>query len=462
MKMLLLRPYAGHIGKVMPLGLLAVASVLKRAGHDVRILDLRLSQQPGEDLQNTLLEFDPEYVGIGLMTIEAEYAFATAAQVKSIKKDVTVIFGGPHCSHEPQFILHDPNVDLLVVGEAEITIIELFDALQNNTDLASVKGIAYRKNGEYVLTPERPVIKDLDWVNQEYGLIRVEDYFQPECSTDFLPATRRFMSIVTSRGCPFKCTYCHDLFGKSIQYRSPEVVLQEMEYLIETYGVQEFQILDDVFNVNMKRCKQILAMMAERKLNVKICFPNGVRADFFDDEMIEIMEAAGVYRLALGIESGSSRIQKIIDKKLDIAIIDNVVKKLARANISVHGFFMLGFPSETREEMDETIKFACNLDLATANFSLVTPNPGTRLRETLVEEKKLQNKEFSQYTFDTVNSNESKLDSADLLTMRKAAYRQFYLSPRRLWRIFHTTKMKGLLFGKSPFTLLWRNAFSSN
>ncbi|MFQ5672439.1 MAG: B12-binding domain-containing radical SAM protein [Nitrospinales bacterium] len=462
MKMLLLRPHAGHIGKVMPLGLLAVASVLKRKGHEVRILDLRISRQPDEDLKNALEEFDPEYVGIGLMTIEAEYAFATAAQVKAIKKDVTVIFGGPHCSHEPQFILHDPNVDLLVVGEAEITIGELFDALENHTDLAAVKGIAYRKNGGYVLTPERPVIRDLDWVNQEYDLINVEDYFDPECSTDFLPATKRFMSIVTSRGCPFKCTYCHDLFGKSIQYRSPEVVLQEMEYLIDKYGVQEFQILDDVFNVNMKRCKQILSMMAERKLNVKVCFPNGVRADFFDDEMIEIMKAAGVYRLALGIESGSSRIQKMIDKKLDIAIIDNVVKKLARVNISVHGFFMLGFPSETREEMDETIKFACDLDLATANFSLVTPNPGTRLRETLVEEKKLQNKEFSQYTFDTVNSNESKLDSADLLTVRKAAYRQFYLSPRRLWRIFHTTKMKGLLFGKSPFTLLWRNAFSSN
>ncbi|MEC7640652.1 MAG: radical SAM protein [Nitrospinota bacterium] len=462
MKMLLLRPHAGHIGKVIPLGLLAVASVLKRAGHEVRILDLRISIQPDEDLKNALEEFNPEYVGIGLMTIEAEHAFATAAQVKSLKKDVTVIFGGPHCSHDPQYILHDPNVDLLVVGEAEITIIELFDALKNNTDLSMVKGIAYRKDSKYCLTPERSVIKDLDWVNQEYGLINVEDYFEPECSTDFLPATKRFMSIVTSRGCPFKCTYCHDLFGKSIQYRSPEVVLDEMEHLIQKYGVQEFQILDDVFNVNMKRCKQILSMMAERKLNVKVCFPNGVRADFFDNEMIQIMRAAGVYRLALGIESGSERILEMIDKKLDIGIIDNVVRDLAKSDISVHGFFMLGFPGETREEMDETIRFACNLDLATANFSLVTPNPGTKLRETLAEEKQLQNKEFSQYTFDVVNSNESKLNATELLTKRKAAYRLFYLNPKRLWRIFQTTHMKKLLFAKSPFTLLWRNAFSSN
>lgn len=462
MKILLLRPHAEHISKVMPLGLLAVGSILKRTGHDVRILDLRISPQPDEALENTMREFDPEFVGIGLMTIETEFAFALAAKVKSLKKGVTLIFGGPHCSHEPQYILHDPNVDLLVIGEAERTIVELLEALENDTDLEKVKGIAYRKNGEYRVTSERGVIRDLDWVNQEYDLLDVEQYFGPQYSTDFLPASNRLMPLLTSRGCPFKCTYCHDLFGKSIQYRSPEVVLDEMEFLIEKYNVEEFQIVDDVFNVNMKRCKQILNMVAERNLNVKICFPNGVRADFFDDKMIEIMEASGVYRLALGIESGSSRIQKMIDKKLDISIIDNVVKKLVRANISVHGFFMLGFPSETREEMDETIRFACGMDLTTANFSLVTPNPGTRLRDTLIEEKKINAKEFSQYTFDVINSNGSKLDNAELISMRKSAYRRFYCNPKRLWNIFQTTKMKSLLFNKSPFSLLWKNAFSSN
>jgi anaerobic magnesium-protoporphyrin IX monomethyl ester cyclase len=466
MKVLLLRPAAEKksMARVLPLGLLAIGSVLKRAGHQVKILDLRISNSPDEELNTVMNSFDPQVVGIGVMTIECKYGFIDAAKVKKINPNVTVIFGGPHCSHEPQFILNDSNVDLMVSGEGDLTIVELVNTLEEGKDVAGVPGIAYKKNGSYLRTAERPVIRDLDTIDQEYDLVNLERYFNFQSSMDFFPVFRnkRFIPLVTSRGCPFKCTYCHDIFDKSIQYRSPEAVVNEIEYLIKVYGIREFHIVDDVFNVNMKRAKIVLDAIIERNLNIHISFPNGLRADFFDDELIDKMQRAGVYRMALGIESGSQRIQDMIKKDLDINIIYDVVEKLTSARMSVHGFFMLGFPSETREEMKETIHFACNLGLTTANFSLVIPNPGTDLRQTFIESRESNFEDFSEYTFDAASSNASEVEGDDLIKLKREANRRFYLSAQRLRHVLRAVEPKWIMRSmiNTPLALLWRNAIA--
>ncbi len=466
MKVLLLRPATEKksMARVLPLGLLAIGSVLKRAGHQVKILDLRISNSPDEELDAVMSSFDPQVVGIGVMTIECKYGFIDAAKVKKINPNVTVIFGGPHCSHEPQFILNDSNVDLMVSGEGDLTIVELIDTLEEGKDVAGVPGIAYKKNGSYLRTAERPVIRDLDTIDQEYDLINLERYFNFQSSMDFFPVFRnkRFIPLVTSRGCPFKCTYCHDIFDKSIQYRSPEAVVNEIEYLIKVYGIREFHIVDDVFNVNMKRAKIVLDAIIERNLNIHISFPNGLRADFFDDELIDKMQRAGVYRMALGIESGSQRIQDMIKKDLDINIIYDVVEKLTSARMSVHGFFMLGFPSETREEMKETIDFACDLGLTTANFSLVIPNPGTDLRQTFIESRESNFENFSEYTFDAASSNASEVEGDDLIKLKREANRRFYLSAQRLRHVLRAVEPKWIMRSmiNTPLALLWRNAIA--
>jgi anaerobic magnesium-protoporphyrin IX monomethyl ester cyclase len=466
MKVLLLRPAAEKksMARVLPLGLLAIGSVLKRAGHQVKILDLRISNSPDEELDAVMNSFDPQVVGIGVMTIECKYGFIDAAKVKKINPDVTVIFGGPHCSHEPQFILNDSNVDLMVSGEGDLTIVELIETLEKGKDVANVPGIAYKKNGSYLRTAERPVIRDLDTIDQEYDLIDLERYFNFQSSMDFFPVFRnkRFIPLVTSRGCPFKCTYCHDIFDKSIQYRSPEAVVNEIEYLIKVYGIREFHIVDDVFNVNMKRAKIVLDAIIKRNLNIHISFPNGLRADFFDDELIDKMQRAGVYRMALGIESGSQRIQDMIKKDLDINIIYDVVEKLTSSRMSVHGFFMLGFPSETREEMKETIDFACDLGLTTANFSLVIPNPGTDLRQTFIESRESNFEDFSEYTFDAASSNASEVEGDDLIKLKREANRRFYLSAQRLRHVLRAVEPKWIMRSmiNTPLALLWRNAIA--
>jgi anaerobic magnesium-protoporphyrin IX monomethyl ester cyclase len=466
MRVLLLRPAAEKksMARVLPLGLLAIGSVLKRAGHQVKILDLRISNSPDEELGSAMKLFKPQVVGIGVMTIECKYGFIDAAKVKEIDPEVTIIFGGPHCSHEPQFILNDPNVDLMVSGEGDLTIVELVDALEQDRDIKNVPGIAYKNNGSYVRTADRPVIRDLDKLDQEYDLINLERYFNFQSSMDFFPVFRnkRFLPLVTSRGCPFKCTYCHDIFDKSIQYRSPKAVVDEIEYLINKYGIREFHIVDDVFNVNMKRAKIVLDAIIERNLNIHISFPNGLRADFFDDELIDKMQRAGVYRMALGIESGSQRIQDMIQKDLDINIIYDVVEKLTQARMSVHGFFMLGFPSETRKEMKETIDFACDLGLTTANFSLVIPNPGTDLRQTFIESRESNFEDFSEYTFDAASCNASEVEGEDLVKLKRKANRKFYLSLQRFRHVLRAVEPKWIMRSmiNTPLALLWRNAIA--
>jgi len=466
MKVLLLRPAAEKksMARVLPLGLLAIGSVLKRAGHQVKILDLRISNSSDEELDSVMKSFKPQVVGIGVMTIECKYGFIDAAKVKEINPEVTIIFGGPHCSHEPQFILNDPNVDLMVSGEGDLTIVELIDALEQDGNIENVSGIAYKKNGSYVRTSDRPVIRDLDKFDQEYDLINLGRYFNFQSSMDFFPVFRnkKFLPLVTSRGCPFKCTYCHDIFDKSIQYRSPKAVVDEIEYLINKYGVREFHIVDDVFNVNMKRAKIVLDAIIERNLNIHISFPNGLRADFFDDELIDKMQRAGVYRMALGIESGSQRIQDMIQKDLDINIIYDVVEKLTQARMSVHGFFMLGFPSETRKEMKETIDFACDLGLTTANFSLVIPNPGTDLRQTFIESRESNFEDFSEYTFDAASCNASEVEGEDLVKLKREANKKFYLSLQRFRYVLRAVEPKWIMRSmiNTPLALLWRNAIA--
>jgi len=461
-----LRPAAEKksMARVLPLGLLAIGSVLKRAGHQVKILDLRISNSPDEELSSVMKSFNPQVVGIGVMTIECKYGFIDAAKVKKLNPDVTIIFGGPHCSHEPRFILNDPNVDLMVSGEGDLTIAELIDALEQGRDIENIAGIAYKKNGSYIRTADRPVIRDLDKFDQEYDLINLERYFNFQSSMDFFPVFRnkRFLPLVTSRGCPFKCTYCHDIFDKSIQYRSPKAVVDEIEYLINKYGVREFHIVDDVFNVNMKRAKIVLDAIIQKNLNIHISFPNGLRADFFDDELIDKMQRAGVYRMALGIESGSQRIQDMIQKDLDINIIYGVVEKLTRARMSVHGFFMLGFPSETRKEMEATIDFACDLGLTTANFSLVIPNPGTDLRQTFIESRESNFEDFSEYTFDAASCNASEVEGDDLIKLKQEANRKFYLSLQRFKHVLRAVEPKWIVRSmiNTPLALLWRNAIS--
>tara|TARA_B100000315_G_scaffold33741_1_gene28450 strand:+ start:9504 stop:10922 length:1419 start_codon:yes stop_codon:yes gene_type:complete len=446
-----------------------LGSALKKKNHKVEILDLRLKKNAYSRLNETIKKFKPDIVGVGLLTVESKSAHQIVKDVKTIDPELIVIFGGPHCEAEPDLILKDNNIDILVIGEGENTICELMDVFKNNGSLDKVNGIAYRdkgniikrlrgrnqielppwminektspKNkflqGNIVKTDRRGPIEDLNSLKLDYGLLNVEDYFHFSSSHDYLPSSKRFLPIFTSRGCPFECVYCHNIFGKKIRYMSAERVFKEIDFLYKEYNVEEFHFLDDSFNIDINRAKRIFDLICDSGMKIRITFPNGIRADFLDEELIYKMKKAGVYRVALGIESASERIMKMIDKKSDINEIKVVTKKLSSSKISTGGFFMLGFPTETREEISNTINFACSLDLTTAIFSLVIPNPGTKLWKSIKNnDRNFDPDDFENFNAESVNLNQSCVSSKELLKLQRTAYRKFYLTPWRIWKIY--------------------------
>ncbi|MBU1651387.1 B12-binding domain-containing radical SAM protein, partial [bacterium] len=242
----------------------------------------------------------------------------------------------------------------------------------------------------------------------------------------------RVLPLVSSRGCPFKCSYCHNLFGKKVRKHSTARVVGEMEFLRNTYGIEEIEFVDDIFNVDIPRAKEIFREVIDRKLNMNFSFPNGLRSDNFDEELLDIMKEAGVYRLVFAIESGSDRIQKLIHKNLNLEKAMQNIAMADKKGFFSGGFFMMGFPTETEEELEKTIQYAKKSKLHTATFLLLTPFPGTEFwDQALAAGMKLRKGYMNYYE---ISVNLSKVPSIKLEKMRRRAIVKFYGNPLRVIR----------------------------
>ena len=186
---------------------------------------------------------------------------------------------------------------------------------------------------------------------------------------------RKYLSLFSSRGCPCKCTYCHEVFGKRFRAGSPERLVAELEHYVKVFGVTDFEFLDDIFNFDRKRVLEICDLIAKRNLKLRINFPNAVRTDALTEEVLDALVGAGLYHSAFALESGSPRIQKFMRKRLNIDKFLQGVKWATNRGVFAHGFAMLGFPTETEEDMKATLEVACNSRLHTAAFFTVIPFP---------------------------------------------------------------------------------------
>jgi radical SAM superfamily enzyme YgiQ (UPF0313 family) len=248
---------------------------------------------------------------------------------------------------------------------------------------------------------------------------------------------KRVVGFFTSRGCPYRCAYCHNLFGKRLRYRSVENVIMEMKLLKEQYGIEEVEILDDIFNLDLHRSKTIFSRIIEEKLDLKFCFPNGLRSDRMDEELLDLLKQGGAYRLVFAIETGSPRIQKLINKNVKLKLAQRNIEQAAQRGFSLGGFFMLGFPTETEAEAWETINFALNSKLHTATFFVLTPFPGTDIYKMAQEMGCNLSAEYQHYQ--KISANVSNIPNKTLEKMRQYALRKFYLNPRRIWGYLRTT-----------------------
>ena len=460
--------------RTLPLGLMSIAAYLRHRWEnaaqdacDIRILDMRVAAKPGHDVsveraRAEIAAYQPDVVGITALSLEARAAHEMLSVARRECPRSLTVMGGPYPTATPELALADPTLDCVVLGEGEETAWELLRALAGGSsigDMRAVAGLAYRDaGGDIVRTAPRAPILDIDslpW--PAYDLVDMEAYFS-QLHTHLSPqqARARYAPVFTSRGCPYRCIYCQHMFGRQIRYRSPEKVLAQIRHLVECYGVREIHFEDDSFNVDMDRAKRIFDLLAASGLDLKIAFPNGVRGDRVDEELIARGKAAGLYSIAFGIESASPRILQMIHKSLSLDQVSRAIDLADRYGIWSIGFFMLGFPGETQAEMEQTIDFAARSRLTTASLHSVIPLPATPLWDLVTQSCPAGASQASlldaatEYDFEFTGQPLAAVDAETFQALFARAFRRFYFRPRRLWRLWALHPDKAWLLRTLP------------
>jgi len=439
------------------LGLAYLAAVSERRGDEVVIFDADVERK---SVSEFVQEFRPHLVGITANTPQVKQAWRTARMIKEVH-DCPIVLGGPHVSVLPEESCGKPEVDIVVVGEGEDTWIDISDRLdsylQDQAEFSTTAfmdpaldilddchGISYKtSDGVIHNNPGRPPIPDLDGLPwPAYHLFKMDRYTNLQPATDNVDGARSF-SIMTSRGCPYRCTFCsQSIMPIKWRSRSPENVLEEWRHLVVELGAEEIGVLDDSANIRVKRLEELAGLLIENKLNhVPWIFVNGIRANLASKELLGMLKAAGLKRTAFGVESGDPDILKSVDKKVDLDTIREAFKNAKAVNLETIGFFIIGLPGETRETMQRTIDFAIELDPLIANFSMMTPYPGTQVYEIVQKQGRLLIEDWEDYVFFEQQARyEMGEMTAELVEeMYRKAYRQFYLRPSPILRRMKTT-----------------------
>jgi len=429
-----------NYGVTTPLGVMYLASVVRKKGHLAKVLDMRFESQRAK-LDITMREFSPDVIGLSAITIEADAMHGIAAEIKKTSPRVVIIAGGPHPTSYPREVLSDKNIDLVCLGEGEGAVEDISVHLDKQVE--NIPGIAFRRNGEIILNPIRPYPDNLDEISfPAWDLIDIEGYSRVSSMSAI--GFRRYMGLFTSRGCPYRCIYCHNIFGKTFRSRTPQNVIAEMESLVRNYGIREFEIYDDIFNLDKNRAEKIFDYIIEKNLNVNISFPNGLRSDLLDRPFIEKMKKAGVNYVSIAVETASEGIQKLVKKNLNLDKVEEIIKICTKLRIFTRGFFMLGFPTETEEGIKRTIKFALRSRLHTAGFYIVTPFKGTELFR-FIGENTTTAVPFRDHDYFTGYFNLSEVLSKKLFLYQWIAIIIFYLHPKRLFLILRDFPNKKFL-----------------
>lgn len=405
MKILLVNPpYRRLMGTghaYFPLGLGYIAAVLEKAGHQVKIYngevpkkgetgpsykggDFKYIMSAHEQYLNnlkdenffvwnqfkkTLDDFKPEIVGVLVRSPLFNSALIINKLVKEWNKDCRIVWGGPHPTVAPLEVISMPEVDYIIYGEGEYTMLELVNSIEKNSDLSRVKGIYYKDiSGRIVKNSQREYIQNLQKLPlPARHLVFDDDVYAPGAYAD----------LMGSRGCPYMCSYCsaHSTWGRKIRYRPAQDIIKEMKLMRDNYNCEIVRLLDDTLTVNRKWAEYLCNALIEENLDVKWgCL---TRINLIDDKLLKLMVKAGCYRIDVGIESGSPRILKMMKKGITLEDVLKGAKLLDKYGIDWTAFFMTGLPLETKEDIEATAKFMKKVNPYRLVLSSFTPYPGT-------------------------------------------------------------------------------------
>jgi len=431
-----------------PLGIAYIGSVLEAAGYEVMILDAFVEGLENEipvdnervligltpaEIAQRIRDYSPDVVGVSsLFTIQRRNSHKVCEVAKSVSQNIIVVMGGPHPTAEPEMVLEDRNVDYVVLGEGEETMPELLNRLNAKKDISDIDGLCLRCNGKVVVNKKNRFIEDLDSIPfPARHLLPMEKYFRFKKSHG-VNRLSPYASIVTSRGCPFGCTFCstHTVWGRRYRFRSARNVLEEIKYLVKNYGIKELLFEDDNLTLNGNRALEIFQGMIDENLGLIWRTPNGVAVSTLDNKLLDKMKESGCYQLGFAIESGNQRVlDNIIKKPLNLDEIPKLVRHSHRIGIDVILFLVVGMPGETIEDMKETFRFSRRLGIYdNQHISIATPYPGSELYR-ICKERNLFAKEFNYDRLSIRNANieTEEWSPDDILRLVERERRKNYL-----------------------------------
>jgi len=439
MKILLVKPTSHTDGITPPLGLGYLATAL-RVAHDVMIVDGPLIHLNAPKLERILNEYKPDMVGFNLISLDL---YLTATYLRLIREtlpEAVTVVGGPHPSGEPEdtFYNYIPDLDYAFVGEGEKGLPMLADLLDSGRpsakDLKTVPGLVYRDGVEFVKNP--PYIEqDMDSLGfPAWDLMNPRSY-PPAPHAGF---ARLFpvANMSATRGCPFDCEFCaaRNIQGRKIRRRSIAHLMEEISLLVNRYGVKELHVVDDNFTFGRDYILEFCEQLSRRFPHLAWTCANGVRLDTLDPELLSIMKKSGCYTLAVGIESASQNVLDRARKKQTVELVRERVRMIHNSGIEVVGFFVLGFPGETIEEMESTINLSVELPLTRSQYMLFHPMPGTDIYRRIARDHPERLRAVYS-SFEKLAYIEKGMSESTLKWMHKKAFLRFYLRPRQLYKL---------------------------
>jgi radical SAM superfamily enzyme YgiQ (UPF0313 family) len=421
------------------------------------LLDYGIDELDRDALLNKIRDEGFGLVGISIVTPKVYDAMELAEFVKSNFPDIVIVAGGPHATLVPEEVLTGcPSIDYVIQGEGELLLNELIKRLEEGNPPDDLDGITYRKYGNIINNPHKEYIADLNILPMPDRSVIDLNRYSSFLKTSLAPAT----TVMTSRGCPYRCIYCSKpVTGEKVRAITPENAIKEIEFLIKEHGVKEIIFYDDSFTIKKKRAIEICDLIIQK--GIKIKWQCETRVNLVDEELLRKMKEAGCYLIAYGLESGSDNVLKILKKGVTTAQIEEAVRITKKVGIQITGYFMLGIPGETEDDIKKTIKLAKNLNVDYAQFAVATAFPGTELYQIAKDKDKIT-KDWSKSIYalggkPIISLSDVPIDRLDYFVRK--AYRSFYFRPSYVFNKIRKIKsLKDLLFNLRGFKTLLKNS----
>lgn len=423
-----------------PLGILYIAAVLEKAGIEVSALDQTSKNSSAESVADWVMKEDPDILGISTILTSSLIAPEIAQKVKERNPNITIVFGNHHATNNAERILSKyPSVDIIVRGEGEQTSLQLVDCLKSNGSLKDVSGITFRHNNEIISNPEKPLTKDIDSLPfPDRDLLDTEYH---NTVVGIVVAPKKFTTILSSRGCAFRCCFCsctsmaHNLWRP----RAVDNIIEEM-HLLESQGYRQLMFVDDNFTLDQKRVIELCQRMQKEKINMEwIC--EG-RVDQSSDALFREMVKAGCRMIYFGIESANQKVLDYFGKGTTPDQSRNATKLARETGIDVIvGSFIIGSPGESREEVQNTLEFTRQIKIDIPQINLLQANPGTRLWEELKSKGLLDETKYWESGVLISDVCPDAVPTHELLQMINEYYPNYIYNPKFIFKqILRTVK----------------------